>query len=121
MPAAFSRRALMASGWPRRWLSIFVFSTQGRQANLLATQLDFEFVARLEVEHRRVGLAHHQVAVELHLGAEAQLAAALTNFGGSAAELNTLGIEKGFVKSREIQTLSAVLLGGDIAAGTNDV
>jgi hypothetical protein len=99
----------------------FVGSTQGRQPDLFAAQLDLELIAGLEIQQSGIGLTHHQVAVELHLGGEAQFAAALTHFAGTTTKLNTLGIEQGLIEGREVQSLGTILLGGDVAAGPNDV
>jgi hypothetical protein len=41
---------------------------EGDELDLLSPQLDFKLIAGLQIEHGGVGLAHHQVAVELDLG-----------------------------------------------------
>ena len=58
--------------------SLFFVSPTGRnQTDLLATQLDLEFIAGFEVQHGGVCLANEKVAVELHRGDIAQAAATL--------------------------------------------
>ena len=47
------------------------------QPDSFAAELDLKLVAGLEVDQGGVGVAHHQVAIELHLGFETQLAARL--------------------------------------------
>ena len=47
----------------------------GHQPDLATTQLDLKHIAGLEAKLGGVGLAHQQVAVELHLGHIAQGAA----------------------------------------------
>ena len=54
--------------------SLLFGGASGDQLDLLATQLDLEFVAGLEVKHGAVGLTDEQVAVALHGGGVAQLA-----------------------------------------------
>ena len=91
--------------------SLFVFvSGAGRnQADLFTTELDLKFVAGLEVEQGRIGLADQQVAIALHRGHITQLAPTLADLAG-AAEVDALGLEQGLVEGREIEPLSAVLL-----------
>ena len=87
---------------------------------MLATQLDFKLIARLEFEHARVGLANHQVAVELNFGAEAEFATTFARLGRST-EINPLGCQKGFVERGEVEAFRSILLGRDVSAGANKV
>ncbi len=55
--------------------SLLAIATGGHQSHLLAAELDLELIAGLQAEHGGVGLAHQQVAVALHRGHVAELAA----------------------------------------------
>ena len=123
MPVESSQLPLTASKWPSRWPCrslILIFSAQGHKANLLATQFDLKFIPGFEVEHGCIGLAHHQVAIELNLGVEAELAATFAGFGG-AAKINALSIKKCFIKSCEVQPLRSIPLVGDVAASPHEI
>ena len=74
--------------------SLLLCAAQRNQLDLLFSQLDLELIAWLEVEHGGVGLAHHEIAVELDLGGVAQLAATLASTPASAisAEVHPLSI-----------------------------
>jgi len=111
----------MASKWPKPWRSaFFVLSAKGDQTDLLATQLDLKLIAGLEIKHGRVGLAHHQVAIELNLGIEAELATSFTSLG-SSPKVDAFGIEKRLIEGREIQPFASVPLGGDVASGPDEI
>ena len=110
------RRRSTGSGWPRPWRSAFVvLRTEGRQTDLLAPQLDLELIAGLEIQHGGVGPTHHQVAVELHLGGEAELAASPAT-AGSSREVHPLGLKQGFVEGGEVQAFRSILAGRHVAA-----
>ena len=87
---------------------------------MLATQLDFKLIARLEFEHARVGLANHEVAVELDLGTETEFPATLARLGRST-EINPLSGQKGFVERGEVEALRSILLGRNVSAGANKI
>ena len=72
--------------------SLLFCAAQRDQFDLLTAQLDLELIAWLEVEHRGVGLTHHEIAVELDLGGVAQLAATFTSAaaGSIGAKVHTL-------------------------------
>ena len=72
---------------------LVVCASQGDQLDLLFAQLDLELIAGLEVEHGGVGLAHHEIAVELNLGGVAQLAATLASApaGAICSKVHPLG------------------------------
>ena len=91
--------------------------------NLLAAQLDLKLITRLETELGCVSLANHQVAVELHLGLEAEIPAPLAgSFAAtSRAEVHSLGLEQGLVEGGEVEALAAVLLGADLAAAAHQI
>ena len=74
--------------------SLLFCAAQGNQFDLLFAQLDLELIAWLEVEHGGVGLAHHEIAVELDLGGVAQLAATLASAPSCAvgAKVHPLGV-----------------------------
>jgi len=102
--------------------SLLLGSAQGDELDLLPTQLDLKLIARLQPQLGGVGLSDHQVAVELHLGGVAQAATGTALAATAAgAEVHALGLEQGFIESREVQALGAVLLGVDITSGTNQV
>lgn len=99
--------------------SIFIVATaNGHQADLLFAQLDLEFIARLEVERGGVGLTHQQVAVELHLGGIAELAATFA-FAAAVTQADALGFQQSFIEGGEVQELTTVFLTAYIAAATN--
>jgi hypothetical protein len=89
---------------------------------LLAAELDLELIAGLQAQLGGVGLADHQVAVELHPGGEAQLAACFGHTTTPAVtEADVLGFQQGLLKGGEVQALAAVHLGADIAGGANQI
>jgi len=55
--------------------SLLLGSAQGDELDLLAAQPDLKFIAGLQAQLGGVSLADEQVAIELHLGVEAQAAA----------------------------------------------
>jgi hypothetical protein len=55
--------------------SLLAIAADWHQAHLLAAELDLELIAWLQAEHGGVSLAHQQVAVALHGGHIAELAA----------------------------------------------
>ena len=78
---------------------------------------------RLEAQLGGVGLADEQVAVELHLGGVAELTArtTLAATANAGTEVHALGLQQCFVEGGEVEALSAVFLGADIAAAAHQV
>ena len=101
--------------------SLLLGSAQGDELDLLTAQPDLKLIAGLQAQLGGVSLADEQVAIELHLGVEAQAAArtALAATATAVTEVDALGFQQGFLESGEVQALGAVLLGADIAGGTN--
>ena len=62
-------------------LFAFFFASHRNQSNRFFAELDFEFVAGIEIEHGGVGLADKQIAVALHLGGVAEFATTFANAG----------------------------------------
>ena len=62
-------------------------TAQGDQLGLLVAQLDLKGIAWLEIQQAGVDLANHQVAVELHLGGVADLAASAAQPDSAARSL----------------------------------
>jgi hypothetical protein len=102
--------------------SLLLSRAQGDELDLLAAELDLELIAGFEAQLGGVGLAHHQVAVELDLGGEAE-AAARPPLAAAAAgtQVHPLGLQQRLIEGGEVQALRAVLLGADIAGGTNQI
>ena len=97
-------------------------SPQGYELDLLPPKLDLELIAGLQAQLGGVGLADHQVAVELDLGRIAEAAARPALAATAAnAEVHALGLQQGLIESGEIQAFAAVLFGADIAGGTNQL
>jgi hypothetical protein len=92
----------------------------GSQANLLAAQLDFEFISGIQIQHGGVGLADQKIAIALDSGHITELAPTLTHLAGGP-QVDTFRFQQGLVESREVQPLSAVLLGGHVTASPDDV
>lgn len=90
------------------------------QGDGLFPQLDLKFIAGLEIQQGSVGLADHQVAVELDFGAVAELSAGTAILCG-CAEVHPLGIQEGFVEGCEVEAFGAILFGGDIATGPHEI
>jgi len=113
--------------WPHRWNgwspSLLVSGAQGDELDLLAAELDLELIAGFQAQLGGVGLAHHQVAVELDLGVEAQAAARppLTATATAVTKADALGLQQGFIEGGEVQALAAVLFGADVAGGANQI
>ena len=70
------------------------------------------------IQHGCIGLAHHQVAIELDLGGVAQLAApfASASAGAICSKVHSLGIQQRLVERSEVEALAAIFLGAHIAA-----
>jgi hypothetical protein len=101
-------------------LLVFSRTADRGEGDLPATQLDLELIARLEAQLVGVGIADHQVAVELHLGHIAQAAACLTAaLVATIAEAHTLGVQQGFIEGGELQPNAAIFLGAHVAALTH--
>ena len=99
-----------------------LFAAGGDQFDLLASQLDLKFIARLQAQQSGVGLAHQQVAVALNGGHVGKFAAGLANaLAAAVTKADALGFQEGFVESGEVQALGAVLFGADVAAAPNQI
>ena len=103
-------------------LILIVGHTRRHQADQLAAQHDLELIAGLQAEPDGLGLAHHQLAVELDLGGIAEAAAWLPLAATAAgAKVHTFCFQQHPTKGGEVQPLHAVLFGADIAGGTNKI
>ena len=103
-------------------LFVFVSGTYRCQTDLFATQFDFKFISRLQVEQRRIRLADEQIAVALHSGHIAEFAAAFAHAANTThAKTDAFGLQQCFIKSGEIQTFSTILFVRDIATDTNKI
>ena len=102
--------------------SLLLRSPQRDELDLLAPELDLKLIAGLEAQLGGVGTAHHEVAVELHLGGIAQ-AAARTALDAAAAgtEAHALGFQQRFVEGGEVQALCTGLRAADIAAAAHQI
>ena len=102
--------------------SLLAIAAGGHQPHLLAAELDLKLIAGLEAEHGGVGLAHQQVAVALHGGHVAELAARCTRtLAAARTQVHTLGLQESLVEGGEVQALIAILLGAHIAAGAHEI
>ena len=90
-------------------LVVFVGRTYRCQTNLFATQFDFKFISRLQVEQRCIRLADEKIAVALHSGHIAEFAAAFAHAANSThAKTDAFGLQQCFIKSGEIQTFTTI-------------
>jgi len=101
--------------------SFFFDTTQGSQLDLLATELDFELVAGLEIKHGGLGLAHQQISVALHGCGVAELAATFPATYAVVAKAEAFGFQQGFIESSEVQPLRTIYLGADLAAAAHQI
>ena len=102
--------------------SLLFSRAQGDELNLLATELDLELFAGLQAQLGCLGLAGHQVAVELELGGIDEAAAWIPLAATAAgANVHTFCFQQRLIKGGEVQLLHAVLFGADIAGGTNQI
>ena len=83
-----------------RWCnSLLLFAASNRdKTNDLATKLDIELIARLEIEHCGESLSDQKVSVALNLG-----------------------VQQSFVESSEAHRLTTVFLVRDLSAGSSKV
>jgi hypothetical protein len=89
--------------------SLLLFPPHRHQADLLAPQLDLELIAGLQPQHGGIGLAHHEIAVELHPRCVAELAARLAETPAAFPEADPFGLQQRLIEGREVQTVSAIL------------
>jgi hypothetical protein len=99
--------------------SILVVAGANRdQPDLLLAQLDLGLIAWLEAKQTGVGHADQQVAVELDLGVAAQAAVTLAfalPIATVRAKADALGLQQRLIESGEVESLTAVLLGIEVA------
>ena len=79
-----------------RRLILFFRSTNGNQADLLASKLDLIFITGLQFLQGGVSVADHQVAVALNGWCVGELSAAFT-YATTSTKRNTLGFKQSLV------------------------
>ena len=105
-----------------RSIVVFISTTNRCQAYLLAPQLDFKLISRLEVENCGVSLADQQVAVALHSGHRAEFAATLADTTNATnTKTDAFGLQQCFIKSGEVQAIATIFLVGDIATCADEI
>lgn len=96
--------------------------TDGNQGNLpVAAEFDLVLVAGIQAHLSSVGLAHHQIAVELDPGDVAQGTTRAATTRGLDTEGDTLGLQQCLIEGSEVEAFGAILLGADVAGGANQV
>jgi len=104
--------------------SILFCSAQRDELDLLAAQLDLELIAGRQPQLGGVGLAHHQVAVELHPGGLAEapaLRAPAAASSNAVAQVHPLGIQQCLIEGGEVEALAAILLAAHVAAAAHKI
>ena len=82
-------------------LVVVVGGTHWCQRNLFATQFDFTFISRLQVEQRCIRLADEKIAVGLHSGHIAEFAAAFALTANTTHfKIDAFGLQQCFIKKR---------------------
>jgi hypothetical protein len=81
------------------------------QLDLAAAELNWKGSAGFEVDQGGVGLADHQIAVELHLGGVGQAPAGFALARG-AAQGDPPGVQQGVIKGGEQQSFATPLFFG---------
>ena len=98
---------------------------QGHQAYLAVAQVNAELITGLEIQHVGVRTAHHQVAVEMHVGAVAQIPAMGALAMGAASvvarQCNAGGLQQRLIERAVVQMLLAIGVHTHIAAMANKV
>jgi hypothetical protein len=98
---------------------LLVCTTGGDQRDLLTAKLDLELIAGLEIKQGGVGLADQQIAVALHGGGVAELAATFAATHTVVPQAEAFGLEQSLIEGGEVQPLAAILLGAYVAAAAH--
>ena len=116
----WSPGSLSPGGTAFRGSVLLAAGADWHEPDLPFLQSDLEAVAGFEVQLLGVGLAHHQVAVEVHPRSARDLAAGA--FGGLAsADVHALGFQQSLIEGREVEAFLAVLGGADVTGSPHQI